>query len=265
MATKKILAIFFSIVFLLPLSVIYAQKVGVGVSTGTIRITEELRPGDIYQLPPMTVVNTGEAGASYTVWPGFRAEQAELSFDPEWLQLSPETFYLEPNKTQKVDIVLKLPLRDVEPGEYFSLLTAKPIKTDSPGAQIGVAAATKLYFTVKPSNILQAIFYRSGVLWRMIYPWNYIILSLLVLGALYYFSKKFIVFDIAIKKKGDKNSSSTIAGSKRNKKDSKSKDSIKQEEISEESGDEHSEEKLNVKKTASKKKKKRVIKEKNLD
>ncbi len=52
------------LIFLFPTGVVFA-RIGVGVGTGKITIDENLKPGIIYKLPPLTVVNTGDEASDY--------------------------------------------------------------------------------------------------------------------------------------------------------------------------------------------------------
>ncbi len=168
----------FLVVTLLLLSSVPAlASIGVGVGTGKIQVDDKLRPGTIYELPPLTVLNTGDQGSDYEVAISYNEKQVELKPASSWFHFEPEKFYLEPGKVQTVAITLSLPVR-MEPGDYFSYLEAHPTKKAQNGqTSVGVAAAAKLYFTVVPANIFTALYYRGVTYWRLHH------LALSILGA----------------------------------------------------------------------------------
>jgi len=188
-----------ALVFLtLPLIILAA--VGVGVGTGKIELDEPLKPGLSYTLPPLTVINKGDEASDYSVSVEYRTAAPELKPAKEWFDFNPTQFFLEPGKSQIVEINLNLPVRGVEPGDYFAFLQAQPIRKDEPGmATIGVAAAAKLYFTVEPANIFQAIYYKFASWYEKYHPWNSIVLAIILAAILIVIFRK--KFKIQIEKK----------------------------------------------------------------
>jgi hypothetical protein len=80
---------------------------------------------------------------------------------------------LEAKQAESVNIRLTLPT-GADPGDYFAFIEAHPMN-ESQGVRISIAAATKLSFTVKPSNWFQA---QRVQLNRYIddnEPWSYVI------------------------------------------------------------------------------------------
>jgi len=141
--------------FTLYASNVYA-RIGVGVTTGKIQVDEILRPGTIYELPPLTVVNTGDEKAEYRVGTAYREKQKELAPPKEWFTFSPAKFTLKPEETQTVDIKLQL------------------------------------YFTVEPANILSAVYYKTLSFWKVYDPWPKVLLTVgIVLYVIYLFRKRF--------------------------------------------------------------------------
>jgi len=130
---------------------------GVGISHGEIAIEEELSKGGRYRVPAVTVTNTGTEPARYEVVITFIQDQRELRPDPGWFRFEPQAFDLDPGQSETVSIALNVG-DGAEPGDYFALIEAHPIQAES-GVTVGVAAATKLYFEVKPSNVFE--------LWRL--------------------------------------------------------------------------------------------------
>ena len=201
---KKILSIVLVGVLIFPL--IAFARIGVGVGTGKIQVDQELKAGLIYTLPPFSVINTGDEPASYKVFVQHRENQPELVAAPEWFTLSPQTFTLQPGKVQTVRVKLNLPIQGVKPGDYFGLLTAQP---DLPavtagGTSIGVAAASKLYFTVAPANIFEGIYYRAVSLLHLWSPGSYIVLGVVILSLLAVILRRFVSFNFGINIKKQK-------------------------------------------------------------
>ena len=175
-------------------------SIGVGVGTGKIQVDQPLKAGLIYTIPSLTVVNTGDEPAEYTVLIDYRGNQPELKPNKEWFSFEPLQFALEPGQSRIVQIKLTLPIK-INPGDYFAYLEAHPIKktTASGGATIGVAAAAKLYFTVAPANIWQGIYYRFISLYSRYHPWDTIIFAVIFATILLRFIGKRFKFQIARK------------------------------------------------------------------
>ncbi len=157
------------------------DRVGVGVGTGKMEVDEELLPGRGYNLPPLVVFNTGDVSSFYEIVVEYSDRETGLRPDKDWFTFTPQTFFLEPGGQQTVSIRLTMPLRGTQPEDYFALIVAQPTdevsdeqQTDddtedesaedegSPraGATVGVAAGSRLYFTVAPANFFQALYYR---------------------------------------------------------------------------------------------------------
>lgn len=200
---KKLLLAFI-IVLILP-NVAFA-KIGVGVGTGKIQVKDKLKPGIIYELPPLTVLNTGDEPSDYEVNVSYHEKQPQLRPLQSWFIFSPQKFHLEPGKAQTVAIKLNLPVR-TEPGDYFAYLEGHPFKKSVSGnTTIGVAAAAKLYFTVIPGNFLEGSYYKIASFWKVYSPWPQ--RFLLLIGALFTFGlfKKFFNIQIGLKNSNSTNS-----------------------------------------------------------
>jgi len=176
-------------------------KLGVGVGTGKIVVEEKLKPGQIYKLPSLSIVNTGDEPANYAAGVEFLENQKEEKPPREWFSFDPQgEFYLEPGQSKDVEIRLNIPLK-ARPGEYFAFLEGHPTKKAEGGATtIGVSAAAKLYFSVAPANFLQGIYYRLLSLWKAYQPWTNIALGTLIFTIL--ISKIRKTFNIQISLKG---------------------------------------------------------------
>ncbi|HDQ16669.1 MAG TPA: hypothetical protein ENN31_00935 [Candidatus Vogelbacteria bacterium] len=199
---KKTVAIIGICLFLSP--VLSFARIGVGVATSKIIVEEELKPGLIYNLPALSVVNTGTVSGEYTAKIEYHQDQEnnpEMGLCPkeEWFEFVPNTFSLEPGESQQVKIILSLPVRGVVPGNYFAYLEASPITKGISGqSKVGIAAASRLYFTVVPGNFLSGIYYRLASLMNIYSPWSYSVLTVIVFIILVLLSRRYFSFDIGI-------------------------------------------------------------------
>lgn len=195
---KKVLIAFIFTFLLLP-SLAFAT-IGVGVGTGKIQVDEKLKPGIIYNLPPLTVINTGDIPSDYEVAITYFEKQPQLKPPNNWFNFSPQKFHLDPGKVQVVDIKLNLPIA-MTPGDYFGFLEAHPLQKDKAGqTTIGIAAAAKLYFTVVPANIFTGIYYKIVSFWNVYAPWPQRVILLLVIGVVLLFARKYLKINIGLKK-----------------------------------------------------------------
>jgi hypothetical protein len=173
---------------------------GVGVGTGKIRVDQKLKPGTIYNLPSLTVLNTGDEPSDYGVAMTYNEKQPQLKPPQDWFIFSPSKFHLDPGKVQVVTIKLNLPVR-TQPGDYYGYLEAHPVKKAKAGVStIGIAAAAKLYFTVIPGNIFEGIYYKVASLWNVYAPWPQAVSIAVVIIAVIIFFKKFFNLEINVKK-----------------------------------------------------------------
>lgn len=127
---------------------------GVGVSTGEIRVEDRLAPGGSYRLPAIGVFNSGDQAGEYQVRVGRAGDLPKLFPGEGWVKLEPSRFRLAPNESRAVAVTLVLP-RNARPGDYFAYLQASPV-LEMEGASVGIAAATKLEFTIRPATSLDA-------------------------------------------------------------------------------------------------------------
>jgi len=182
-------------------------NIGVGIGSGKITLQQQLKPGGIYEIPALVVLNTGDEPSEYGLSVEFNENQAELKPMRDWFSFMPASFHLEPGQSQTVKIVLSLPVK-AAPGAYFAYLEAHPIKKDVPGqSSVGIASAAKLYFTVMPASIFQASYYRASYFLSNYAPWTYIILGILALALIILICKRFFKFSIGISVKSAKKKS----------------------------------------------------------
>ncbi len=193
-------------VLVLPLMIF--ARIGVGVGTGKIEVAEPLKPGGIYDLPSVEVFNTGTEPSDYSLRITYHANRPQMQPPEEWFSFSPSMFHLEPGRSQTVAVKLTLPVKGVKPGDYFCFLEAYPvIETEKGVTVIAIAAAAKLYFTVIPANIWQAMYYRFLALWARYVPWSWIILGLVLAAIIVLILRKilrrYFSFQFGIRKKSE--------------------------------------------------------------
>lgn len=177
-------------------------KLGVGVGLGKINIDEQLTPGGIYKLPSLPVLNTGDEAADYEVEVTFLSEQEQRKPETSWFNFKPQSFRLEPGKSQTVEVAMTLPV-GTRAGDYFAFLEAHPVKKGE-GVTIGIAAATKLNFTVKPAGILGAIIERIRTFLENNSPISYYVLGATGVVILTLIIRRYVDLRIGLKKKRPK-------------------------------------------------------------
>ena len=175
-------------------------SVGVGVNLGKINIEEPLQPGGLYTFPVIGVINTGDTAGDYAFEVTYHQDQPELRPDAEWFSFSPSTFSLGAGESQNVEIQLSLPVK-MKPGDYFAYLEAHPVVVSGPGTTIGIAAATKTYFTVVPANLWQALIHRVSSFFSLYAPWPQVVLAIIIGAVLLSLFRRFFSFNIGISRK----------------------------------------------------------------
>lgn len=201
---KKIIVLFWGIIILI-FPVVVLAKIGVGIATGKIQVDQKLKAGLIYTLPPLTVINTGDEPSEYGVGIQYHENQPEMRPLKEWFSFKPLNFHLEPGQTQVVQVKLNLPVTGAKPGDYFAFLQGFPVtKAQAGSTSVGVAAATKLYFTVAPANIFIGIYYRFGSLLKLYSPWSYVGLAVIIAALIIILFRRFFSFNIGINLKKKK-------------------------------------------------------------
>ncbi len=194
---RKFLSIFIVTILSAPFFVL--ANVGVGVGLGKIEITEKLSPGGIYKLNSIPVLNTGDEAGAYEVAVTFMADQKESRPKEDWFIFEPKIFELAPGESKSVSVTMTLPM-NAKPGAYFSFLEAHPTAKKE-GVSIGVAAATKLYFTVAPKGVLGAFTARASSLLNQTAPGSFIVLAVLGILVLVIVFQKFFKVSFNIKRK----------------------------------------------------------------
>ena len=178
---------------------VVSAKIGVGVGTGKIQVDQALKAGLIYTLPPLTVINTGDEPSEYGVGIQYHENQPEIRPPKEWFSFEPLNFDLAPGQTQIVQVKLTLPVMGAKPGNYFVFLQGFPAKKVEAGAtSVGVAAASKLYFTVAPANVFVGLYYRTDSLLKLYSPWSYVVLAVIIAALLVTLLRRFFSFNLGV-------------------------------------------------------------------
>ena len=103
-------------------------------------------------------------------------------------------------------VKLTLPVMGAKPGDYFAFLQGRPLqKTESGMTSVGIAAATKLYFTVAPANIFVGIYYRLDSLYKLYSPWSYVISAIVIAALLVVILRRFFSFNIGFSRRKKQN------------------------------------------------------------
>lgn len=172
---------------------------GVGIMPGVIRVDEPLLPGGYYNVPSLQVVNTGQEASDYEVELARMAQQEELQAPPEFISFSPKSFHLEPGASQVVSLSLDIPVK-AKPGDYLAYIEAHPV-AHAGGTSIGIAVATKLFFTIKPANIVVGVFAAISSFFSIRAPISYIVLGAVLLGIVVFFLRRRIRFEVKMERK----------------------------------------------------------------
>lgn len=175
--------------------------VGVGVGSGRVTVQEPLKPGGTYDLPSIPVLNTGDEPGNYEMAIEYHEGQAQHKPERSWFSFTPPVFPLDPGRSQVVKISIRLPVK-TEPGEYFAYLEARPITIDEAGkSRVNVAAAAKLFFTVEPANIFQGMYFFVLSFLTRYAPWTYVVLAVIAAAAALSILRRYVSFNVGIKKK----------------------------------------------------------------
>lgn len=178
---------------------VVSAKIGVGMGAGEIRLTEPVKPGGMYSLPPLRIFNTGDETTTYGMDIAYHQDHPELRPKQDWFSFNPMTFTLEAGKSQEIQVNMMVPVK-AAPGDYFAFIESGPVASNQPGTSVGVAVATKLYFTVVPANIFKAIQYRVSSIFETYSPWSWVALAFVSFVLIILFIRKFFSFNIAMRK-----------------------------------------------------------------
>jgi hypothetical protein len=141
-------------------------SVGVGVQAGPVRLAGIAHPGGQYALPPVFVVNTGTQPESVVIAIERISSGSGRTVPPAWISASSGPVRLAHRQSARIPLSLSVPPH-AAPGRYFSDVVAKGTASLSAGgADLGVAAATDLEFTVARSPVSTGV---SVPIWLLPY------------------------------------------------------------------------------------------------
>jgi hypothetical protein len=133
---------------ILPASAAEAS-IGIGIQAGPVQLSSAAHPGGTYPLPAVYVVDTGSGEESVTLKIERISPGTGLTVPPSWIHVS-GVVQLGHNQSARIGLQLSVPA-NARPGRYFSDVVAHGSGNLTAGnANLGVAAATGLDFTVAP-------------------------------------------------------------------------------------------------------------------
>ena len=125
-------------------------SVGVGVQAAPVRLGSVARAGGSYALPPVYVVDTGTQAESISVKVERLHAEAGRDVPSAWVRDTGPGLRLSPHQSARVPLELVVP-GGARPGRYLSDIIVNGSAVTSVGkANLGVAAATALEFSVAP-------------------------------------------------------------------------------------------------------------------
>ncbi len=198
-ASRTVFILVLSALAFFAFSNVILAKVGVGMGAGEIRVTEDIKPGGIYSLPNLRVFNTGDETTTYGMNIAYHQDNPQLRPGKTWFTFNPPTFTVLPGESQEVSVTMFVPVK-TDPGEYFAFVESGPVATGEAGTSVGVAVATKLYFTVVHANLWEAITYRITAFLTTNAPWSWVVLSVVMLIVIGFVFARFFSFNISVRR-----------------------------------------------------------------
>lgn len=125
-----------------------AASIGVGIQVGPVRLAGIAHAGQTYDLPPVYVVNTGTEPETVSLEVKRLSKGTGRDVPTSWFKPGQSDVHLDAKESATIPVQLVVPA-DAKPGRYFSDVVAHGSASIEAGqATLGVAAATKLQFTV---------------------------------------------------------------------------------------------------------------------
>jgi hypothetical protein len=126
-------------------------SIGVGVQAAPVRLGNAARAGGSYALPAVYVLDTGTQDESISVRVVRRHGEAGRGVPSSWVRDTGPGLRLSAHQSARVSLELVVP-GGAKPGRYLSDIVVSGSAVTSVGqANLGVAAATALEFSVTPS------------------------------------------------------------------------------------------------------------------
>lgn len=125
-----------------------AASIGVGIQVGPVRLAGIAHAGQTYDLPPVYVVNTGTEPETVRLDVQRLSKGTGRDVPRAWFKPGQTDVHLDPKQSATIPVQLVVPA-DATLGPYFSDVVAHGSASIQAGqTTLGVAAATKLQFTV---------------------------------------------------------------------------------------------------------------------
>ncbi len=154
-------------------------SIGVGVQASPVRLGSMAHRGERYALP-LDVVNTGTEAEAVSMRVERLSRGPGRTVPPSWIQFAGPAVQIAPGKAARVSLELVVPGR-AKPGEYLSDIVVSSSAAGQAGtAHLGVAAATKLEFSVSSAPAQGASSFPVWVWWAI--AGLLLLLTLTVLG-----------------------------------------------------------------------------------
>jgi hypothetical protein len=139
-------------------------SVGVGIQAGPVRLTGTAHPGGSYALPPVYVVNTGTQDESLSIQIERLSAGHGRAVPAAWIRPG-AAVQLSRNQSARIPLELVVP-NAAKAGEYLTDVVVKgSAALSGGGANLDVAAATKLEFRVAPGVVSGSWFAVPSWLW----------------------------------------------------------------------------------------------------
>jgi hypothetical protein len=123
-------------------------SVGVGVQAAPVRLAGTAQAGQSYQLPALSVLNTGSQTEAITVRVERILPGPGRAVPPAWVHVADQGVRVAPHAEASIGLGLSVP-GGAKPGAYLTELVAYGSAAVRAGsANLGAAAATKLEFRV---------------------------------------------------------------------------------------------------------------------
>ena len=141
-------------------------SVGVGVQASPVRLGSMAHRGERYALS-LDVVNTGTEAEAVSMRVERLSRGPGRAVPPSWIQFAGPAVQIVPGKAVRVSLELVVPGR-AKPGEYLSDIVVSSSSAGQAGAgNLGVAAATKLEFSVSSAPAKEASSFPVWMWWAI--------------------------------------------------------------------------------------------------
>jgi hypothetical protein len=141
-------------------------SVGVGVQVSPVRLGSMAHRGEKYSLS-LDVVNTGTEAEAVSMRVERLSRGPGRAVPPSWIQFAGTAVQIAPGKAARVSVELVVPGR-AKPGEYLSDIVASGSAAGQAGTgHLGVAAATRLEFSVSTAPAQGASSFPLWMWWAL--------------------------------------------------------------------------------------------------